>query len=75
MVTANFIGCFSIQRLMNTVLVVVVPERIEFSFSGNNYEFVTQLHTLGIDDAKSTVEKYRGIGGDMSFREGQGKEA
>ena len=47
----------------------------ELSFSGNNYEFATQLHTLGIDVAKSTVEKYRGIGCDMSFREGQGKEA
>ena len=30
--TANFIGCVPIQRLMNTVLVVVVHERIEFSF-------------------------------------------
>ena len=30
--TANFIGRVPIQRLMNTVLVVVVHERIEFSF-------------------------------------------
>jgi len=30
--TANFIGRVSVQRLMNTVLVVVVHERVEFSF-------------------------------------------
>ncbi len=30
--TANFIGRVPVRRLMNTVLVVVVHERIEFSF-------------------------------------------
>ena len=32
MTTANFIGRVPIQRLMNTVLVVVEQERVEFSF-------------------------------------------
>ena len=31
MVTANFIGRVPVQRLMNTVLVVVLYERVEFS--------------------------------------------
>ncbi len=32
MITTNFIRRVPVQRLMNTVLVVVVHERIEFSF-------------------------------------------
>jgi len=65
-VTANFIGRIPVQRLMNTLLVVVLYERVEFSFkvlriqkegvvkkltNGSDQSFNKGMRTRGIRDA------------------------
>lgn len=58
MATGNFFRRGSIQRLMNTVLVVVVHERVEFS-----------LKVLSIP-IEGVVKKLTTNGSDQSFNEG-----